>query len=231
MHDHRAPRAFIFDCDGTLVDSMGVWLAVQPRLLESFGVPGLRHEDFAEFEALSAMDECAGYHRKWGVGSSAEEVYGRLMSMLERAYGDEVPARPGALAFLERAAEAGIPCTVATSTPAFLVEAALERTGLGRYLDGVTTTGEAGASKEHPDVYDLALERLARRHGLGAVERGEVWVFEDAVFGLRSSGSAGYRRVGIYDAAGRCERAEVAANCEIFIDDYADGLLDRILAY
>lgn len=83
----------------------------------------------------------------------------------------------------------------------------------------MTTTGEAGRSKQFPDVYELALLRLEERHR-HKFER--AWVFEDAVFGLKSSGTAGFKRVGIYDPHGRMEHDEVRANCDIFIDSYVD---------
>lgn len=225
------PKAFIFDCDGTLIDSMGVWLGVQPRLLASYGVEGLTSDDFAEFEHLSVEDECAAYHERWGVGDSAEEVYDRLMGLLEDAYRHEVPARPGMAAFVEGAAAAGIPMAIATSTPEHLVRAGLAHVGVENFFENVTTTGMAGASKQHPDVYDLALRRLCEERGLSVPAPGEVWVFEDAVFGLKSSGAAGYRRVGIFDAHGRCRREDVQANCDIFIDDYRDGLLEDIFRF
>lgn len=229
----RAPRAFIFDCDGTLVDSMGVWLGVQPRLLASYGVHGLTSEDFAEFESMSVEDECAGYHAKWGVGVSGEEICARLMGMLEGAYAKDVLPRPGAVAFLERAHASGIPMAIATSTPEPLVRAALAHAGIEHLFQNVTTTAMAGASKDNPDVYDLALARLAEGLGLGRVAPGEAWVFEDAGFGLMSAGAAGYRRVGIYDEAGRFTREVVRDRCEIFIDGYdsCPDLLERILGF
>ena len=95
-------------------------------------------------------------------------------------------------------------------------------------MEFVTTTGEAGRSKQFPDVYELALRRLEKRHGH---KFEHAWVFEDAVFGLKSSGTAGFRRVGIYDPHGRMEREEVRANCDIFIDSYEELDLDRVLTY
>ena len=93
------------------------------------------------------------------------------------------------------------------------------------------TTGEAGASKDHPDVYNLALERLSEARGMDVPAQEDVWVFEDAVFGLKSSGSAGYRRVGIFDPHGRCKRSDVQANCELFIDEFTELSLERILTF
>ena len=139
-----------------------------------------------------------------------------------------MPPREGLVAFLEQAKAAGIAMCVATSTPNELVQVALKGAGLDAYMEFVTTTGEAGRSKQFPDVYELALRRLEERHG-HKFER--AWVFEDAVFGLKSSGAAGFKRVGIHDPEGRMERDEVRDNCDIFIDSYEDLDLSRVLMF
>ena len=218
--------AFIFDCDGTLVNSTPVWAYACPELLRRHGVD-VTVDDFAQFEHLSLEDECQAYHDTWGIGEGGEELYRELSEILIDGY-SKVPPREGLLAFLEQAKASGIAMCVATSTPAELVQSALAGAGLDRYMEFITTTGEAGRSKQFPDVYELALRRLEERHGC-MFDR--PWVFEDAVFGLKSSGVAGFKRVGIYDPHGRMERDEVRTNCEIFIDSYEDLDLDRVLEF
>lgn len=226
----RAPAAFIFDCDGTLLQSMGMWLNVQVELLATYGVT-TTPDDFARFESLSVMGECEAYHETWGVGANGQEVYDRLMAMLMAHYRGDIRARSGVRRFLDSAHAAGIPMVIATSTPAVAVRAGLEANGLDGYFRDIVTTGEAGASKDHPDVYNLALARLCAACGMDVPSHDRVWVFEDATFGLLSSGSAGYRRVGIYDPEGRARRADVVANSEIFVDEFDELALDRILSY
>lgn len=227
MSQTAAPNvAFIFDCDGTLVNSTPVWAYAQPELLHRHGVD-VTVDDFAQFEHLSLEDECQAYHDTWGIGENGEELYRELSDILIDGY-SKVPPREGLLAFLEQAKAAGIAMCVATSTPAELVQSALAGAGLDAYMEFVTTTGEAGRSKQFPDVYELALRRLKGRHG-HKFERS--WVFEDAVFGLKSSGSAGFKRVGIYDPHGRMERDDVRANCDIFIDSYEELDLARVLSF
>ena len=226
--DHIAAPyvAFIFDCDGTLVNSTPVWAYAQPELLHRHGID-VTVDDFAQFEHLSLEDECQAYHDIWGIGENGEELYRELSEILVDGY-SKVRPREGLVAFLEQAKAAGIVMCVATSTPNELVQVALKGAGLDTFMEFVTTTGEAGRSKQFPDVYDLALRRLEERHG-HKFERG--WVFEDAVFGLKSSGTAGFKRVGIYDPYGRMERDEVRANCDIFIDSYEDLDLARVLSF
>lgn len=224
------PRAFLFDCDGTILDSMGMWLTVQVELLAEYGFK-TTPDDFARFESLSMMGECCAYHDTWGIGRDGQEVYDRLMAMLLDRYSTVVPERAGVRSFLDEARAAGIPMGIATSTPENAVRCGLQTHGLEGYFDIIVTTGEAGASKDHPDVYNLALERLSAAHGMDVPAHGDVWVFEDAVFGLKSSGSAGYRRVGIFDSHGRCKRPDVQANCELFIDEFTELSLERILTF
>ena len=226
--DHiAAPSvAFIFDCDGTLVNSSPVWGHAQTELLRRHGID-VTVDDFAQFEHLSLEDECQAYHDTWGIGKNGEELYRELGDILIDGYSKVLP-REGLLAFLEQAKAAGIAMCVATSTPAELVQSALASAGLDAYMEFVTTTGEAGRSKQFPDVYELALRRLEERHG-HKFER--AWVFEAAVFGLKSSGTVGFKRVGIYDPHGRMERDEVRTNCDIFIDSYEDLDLAHVLEF
>lgn len=224
------PPVFVFDCDGTLLDSMGMWLSCQPKLLASYGVE-TTPDDFARFEHLSFEDECAAYHETWGVGNSGKEVLDRFNDMLDQEYSQNIVVLPGVVDFLESASEAGIALAIATSTPAHLVRLGLSANGLDRFFPEVTTTGEAGRSKEHPDVYDLALRRACERCNLADVSRSDVWVFEDAPFGLRSAGRAGYNTVGIFDPAGRGTREEVFSLADIAIDSFKELSLKRIAEY
>ena len=222
------PSVFIFDCDGTLIDSMGMWLQIQPRLLATYGLD-LTPDDFAKFESLSVEDECKAYHEEWGVGESGEAVFERLDAMLLEEYRTNIRARAGVRAFLEEAQAASIVCAIATSTPEHLVRAGLAANGLDRFFSVIVTTEMAGRSKDFPDVYNLALERACAGAGIEEPRHGEVWVFEDAPFGLRSAGGAGYRTVGIFDPHGRGTREEVFALADLPVDEFTELSLDRLL--
>lgn len=227
MSQTAAPNvAFIFDCDGTLVDSTPVWRYASPELLRRHGVI-VGPEDFVQFGSLALEDECQAYHDIWGVDADGPELYRELSEILVEGY-SKVPPREGLLAFLEHAQAAGIAMCVATSTPAELVQVALDGSGVAPYMEFITTTGEAGRPKEFPDVYELALSGLEERHGHSF---DTVWVFEDATFGLKSSGTAGFKRVGVFDPLGHSDREEMRDNSEIFIDSYDELALARVLEF
>ena len=102
-HSATPKVAFIFDCDGTLVNSTPVWAYAQPELLHRHGVD-VTVDDFAQFEHLSLEDECQAYHDTWGIGANGEELYRELGEILIDGY-SKVPPREGLLAFLEQAQE------------------------------------------------------------------------------------------------------------------------------
>ncbi|MBS5234815.1 MAG: HAD family phosphatase, partial [Collinsella sp.] len=100
-HTATPKVAFIFDCDGTLVNSTPVWAYAQPELLHRHGID-VTVDDFAQFEHLSLEDECQAYHDTWGIGTNGEELYRELSDILIDGY-SKVPPRDGLLTFLEQA--------------------------------------------------------------------------------------------------------------------------------
>ena len=202
-------RGAIFDLDGVLLDSMGIWKDLGARYLRSLHIrpePGLNDILFA-----MSMEQGAAYLKEhYPLPQSEAEIGEGIARMLEDYYFYEVPAKPGAAALLDFLAERGIPMAAATSSPREHVTRALERLGLLSYLQDLFTTGEVGVSKHEPAIYHLAAERL------GAVPA-ETLVFEDSLYALKTAGAAGYRTVGVFDANGEADQAGLKAAVEVYL--------------
>lgn len=238
----------IFDCDGTLVDSMGMWNHAYEWLYDHYDSPGAPLD---EVEPMALAEACGLFHDKYGMGSSAEEVYETLCSHVRDGYEHDVALMPGARAFLEELAAAGVPMVVASSTPRRELLFCLRVHGLeGFFADVVSTEEVDGRDKEFPDVYLEALRRLsvargdAGSDGVGggsasgdalvavpcadapqagaAPSREGVWVFEDAPFGVRTARRAGFYVVGLMnDHDGRREE-DVRPWCDVFAHGFAE---------
>ena len=180
--------AAIFDCDGTILDSMPMWQEMCVGLLERYGVEDAL-EVFLENESLDMDKKCYHYHEALGIGESGEALYRELWQMVEEAYRKTVRPYPGVHEFLQELKDEGIECVVASSTPPALLESALTQHGLRHFFSRVVFCGDVGRGKSFPDVY-LACERM-----LGT-PRADTWVFEDAPFGIRSAARAGFPVVG-----------------------------------
>ncbi len=223
-------KGAIFDCDGTLIDSMGMWASATAW---TFGRYGEKMPDgfFERVESLALIDMCRIAHDERGFGASADEVYEEVCAHVRDCYRREVPVMPGARSFLDELARAGVPMAVASSTPVRELACALEAHGLmGYFSDLVSTEDVGGRDKEFPDVYLEA----ARRLGLDPSDeetRAGVWVFEDAPFGVQTAHKAGFSVVGLMnDHDGRREE-DVRPYCDIYAHGFAELSLALLRDY
>ena len=223
-------RGAIFDCDGTLVDSMGMWADTTSWVFAHYGAT-VPEGFFARVESLALAEMCRIVHDELGLGASADEVYETVCAHVRDCYEHDIAAMPGARDFLDELAAAGVPMAIASSTPVRELECALAAHDMrGYFSDVVSTEDVGGRDKEFPDVYLEAMRRLGLDAG-DADARAGVWVFEDAPFGVRTSHEAGFRVVGLMnDHDGRREE-DVRPYCDIYAHGYPELSLALLRDY
>lgn len=182
----------IFDCDGTLVDSMFVWHKIFGAVLGKYG-KSVDSEFFNRVEAVSLMDGCKICVDQLGLPITAEALYEEFCAYVTEQYQNHVSIIPGAKAFLQELYDAGIPMAVASSTPVREVRAALAAQGIEHFFKTVVSTEDVGGvDKIKPDVYLEALRRLG-------TDKSTTWVFEDAPFGARTAQNEGFPVAVLYN--------------------------------
>ena len=207
-------KGVIFDVDGVLLDSMGIWTDLGARYLVSIGKTP--EEGLAEILFSMSMEQGAEYLREhYSIGMTAEEIGTGLQDMLRDFYYYEVQARPGAQQLLQAVSSAGIKITAATSSPREHIERALERNGLLSYVDRMFTNAEIGKSKHSPDIYDAAADHMGTAPG-------ETCVFEDSLYALRTAAAAGYHTVGVFDSKGESDQEGLRGSAEIYIHELCE---------
>lgn len=215
----------IFDCDGTLVDSMPMWYGAFDHLLEAHDVTA--PAGFKErVEPMTIPDACALIHAELGIGESPQALVDELEAHVAHEYATSIREIPGAHAFVESLAAAGIPMIVATSTTSRLVRDALAVHGLLGFFADVICTAEVrdGRDKDCPDVYLEALERLG-------TPLAETWVFEDAPFGVQTARRAGFHVGAIYNEGDGRDEGFVRAWADVFSRGYTSLSLDVIRSF
>ncbi|MEI3330186.1 MAG: hypothetical protein V8R27_00590 [Oscillospiraceae bacterium] len=93
-------RGAIFDLDGVLLDSMGIWRDLGARYLRARGIspaPGLGEVLFA-----MSMEQGAAYLKThYSLPEGEVEIWDGIAALLADYYGYEVPAKPGAEELLQ----------------------------------------------------------------------------------------------------------------------------------
>ena len=207
-------KGAIFDIDGVLLDSMGIWDDLGARYLQSIGK--IPEEGLNKILFSMSMEQGADYlNEHYSLNKQTDEIVKGLGRMLETFYFDEVPGKPGSNELLEYLKEQNIKMAAATSSPREHVEKALSRNGLIGFIDRIFTTGEVGVSKHSSDIYNLAADFLG-------IKPEETLVFEDSLYALKTAKNAGYVSIGVYDSKGESDQTGLKNTADIYLKDLKD---------
>ncbi len=213
----------IFDCDGTLIDSMGVWREVEDDLAARAGVT-LSVADIDEIAASSIPEVGSIFFERFGLGESAEDVVDMIYAAMMAFYTTRAFALPGALELVRGLVDRGVQVSVASSTPKPLLEAALAHCGFTPYLRAIVSVDDVGQSKRSAAVYDRARELMG-------TSLANTWGVEDAAYALATLRHAEYRTLGVYDddLAGTYE--ELAQLADHAVHSLEDVSADELIAW
>ncbi len=207
-------RGFLFDMDGTLLDSMGGWRTLRQRICRKQGLPEQLGLDAGSLDGLRV--ELAKRGMTWTDEAFAELFYG----IMEEEIYQNCGLKPGIRSFLEAARERGIPMGVVTATRSATALKALQQAGIGDFFSFLLAVPEFGVDKTKPDIYEAGVAQL----GLAPEE---VLVFEDALYCVRTLHTAGFAVVGVEDGVTTPEEwAEIQSLAGRTISDYRALLAD-----
>ena len=205
-------KAVIFDLDGTVVDSMWMWEAIDIEYLGRYGIP-LPPDLQKRISGMSFRDTAVFFKETFGIPDSLEKIKSDWNEMAMDKYCHEVPLKPGVLDFLKKLKERGIKTGIATSNSKELAMAVLEALGLMPYFDEIHMSCEVKTGKPAPDIYLLVAECLG-------VTPEQCLVFEDISEGIQAGKAAGMKVCGVEDAFSADYREEKKQLANYYITHY-----------
>jgi HAD superfamily hydrolase (TIGR01509 family) len=214
----KGAKACIFDMDGTLVDSLGIWTDIDKRFFHERGM----EVPFGYDTAISSMSfrEMAVYTKEtYSILESVEEIMDIWLGWSREAYLYTIKAKPGAVEFLEEMKHRGLRLSLATTNKEELYMPCLRRNGLDGFFDIIENVNRLQTKKTEPKIYLT----LARDMG---VEPRETLVFEDILMAIRTAKKASFRTVSVYDQRNECDMKEIKAFSDYHIRNYLDILCE-----
>ncbi|MBR5743020.1 MAG: HAD family phosphatase [Clostridia bacterium] len=207
------PEGAIFDADGTLLDSMGVWVSLGSDYLRRLGYdPPPDLDDRLRLMSLpQGVKTCrALLHMR----ESEEEILGGILGVITDFYRNRVLLKPGAEEFLRDLAGKGVKLAVATASDPRLIRDAFQRLGILPLFRTVLTCTELSVGKDSPLLYEEALRLLG-------TSRRATPVFEDSILALLTAQKAGFPTVAVFDPhEEHQERLRDCADC--YLADFRD---------
>lgn len=206
----------IFDLDGTLLDSLSVWVDSDREFITGMGY----EYDSGCSLAMKKMhfdSACEYLVREYSLPFSAEETGRRILAIVEEHYINGISLKRGAEEFLAAARGAGVKMCVATSNKKSLAEASLKARGMMEYFEFVLTSDEMGCGKDSPEIFLKAAEMLGGKPD-------ETIVFEDSIHAVRSAKAAGFKIAGVYDSLCGDEFTEIQKYADISVTSFTELL-------
>lgn len=205
-------EAVIFDLDGSLVDSMWIWRAIDIEYLGKFGIP-LPENLQAAIEGMSFSETAAYFKAHFPIPDPIEKIKEDWNRMAWDKYETEVPLKPGIPEFLHHCSETGIKLGIATSNSRQLVENIAAVHNLHDSFSCIMTGCDVARGKPAPDIY------LAVAEALGVLPE-HCLVFEDIIPGIQAGKAAGMRVCAVEDAYSANVREEKETLADYYIEDY-----------
>lgn len=187
-------KKLIFDVDGTILDSMHIWIEPQNRLFAKYGfsLENLTKEEKGKIEALSVEAMCQYIVDEIAKDMTLDEVMAYFDDIIYTGYKDDLIAKPGNLEILKKLKDAGFSMSVASSTPYKYLEMALKRLGIYDYFDFFATPELLDMKKSDPDYWQYSIQKHE-------VKAEDCVLFDDALYAIKAANKEGIMTVGLED--------------------------------
>lgn len=181
---------YLFDFDGTLVDSMGVFGGAMLNILDEYNIP--YGEDVLKIITPLGYGGTADYFLSLGIEATKEELMAQMMNEMRDAYLHRITAKEGVTETLRALHARGDSLNILTASPHEVLDPCLKRNGIYHLFEHVWSCDDFFTTKANPEIYRMAAEKMG-------VTVAEVIFLDDNVNACKTALSAGMRVVGVYD--------------------------------
>ena len=214
-------EAVIFDLDGSMVDSMWMWRAIDIEYLGKFGIE-LPENLQACIEGMSFSETAVYFKERFCLPDDLDTIKADWNQMAWDKYTYEVPVKEGVTDLLQYCLDHGIKVGIATSNSRELVENVVKARHLDQYFDCIMTGCDVAKGKPAPDIYLAVAKKLN-------VTPEKCLVFEDIIPGIQAGKAAGMRVCAVYDKYSEHQDEEKHRLADYYTYHFKELMEDGIL--
>jgi len=206
-------KAFLFDMDGTLIDSMPTFASVILNILDDKGFE--YQDDFIKIITPLGLKGTADYCIQQGLDISQQEMLSLMIENMKGEYANNIPAKSNVISTLKSLKEYGYSLNVLTASPHDTLDPCLKRLGVWKLFDFIWSCEDFGTTKSDANIYRMAAEQIG-------VDIAEILFLDDNCNACLSAKNAGIGVCGVYDESSAEYEAEMRSITDLYIKDFSE---------
>ncbi|WP_044600146.1 HAD family hydrolase [Candidatus Stoquefichus massiliensis] len=193
-------KGYIFDLDGTLLDSMHIWDVLSIHYLESLKITP-QEKLVEQLKALSLYEAAIFIQKEYHLNQSVSQIQDGFYQQLEKEY-QTVTLKEGALSFLEKCYQQNIPMCLLTANHSHITHKVLKRLNIYHYFNSIISCDNIQYTKQDIRSYQYASKSLN-------LPISKCIVVEDALHAIKTAKKSGAFVKAIYDKANHTDWQEI----------------------
>lgn len=230
----KKKKYIIFDMDGTLIDSIGVWNRTDQKLIEKYGGINIDLDEIQSARDLFLHNIQTGNtyleYSKYLIKKynftilDAEELTKIRLNLANEILAKEIDFKPNVVELILKLKSLEFTLVLATMTTQVQLniyskinKKMLEQMNIKEIFDLILTIDDVENKKPHPEIYNKIIQYYNANPS-------EFLIFEDSYTGVLASKNAGIECVNIYDQYADIDRDKIEAITDYSIKSYKEFL-------
>lgn len=208
-------KSYIFDFDGTLVNSMPYYGGAMLSLLDEHNIK--YESDIIKTITPLGFMGTAKYFISLGIPMTIDEIREDLGGRLYKVYSKDIPAKESVIDTLTELKNRGFELNVLSAGPHVTMDVCAKRLGIDKLVTNIWSSDDFDTTKADPDIYKRAAAKLG-------VDVSDVVFFDDNIDALRTAKSAGMAVCGVYDESSHEYRDDIKSLCDGYVHTMSEAL-------
>lgn len=212
-------KLFLFDLDGTILDSLKIWNDIDLLFFKNHNL--IMGEDYHIAIAPLTLEETATYTKNtYKLDIDEEQIMKEWSDLAIKEYAENVILKKGVKEFLDYLKNKNVHLAIATSCNEEMFKPCLERYGIVSYFEHFYTSQNLKINKSNTNFFKEILNEYK-------IEPDQILFFEDSLASMKCAKSLGFNVVAVMDKKWEKQKEEIIASSDDQIEDFSQFILNR----